>query len=72
MGLRSSINAFCKECLYDPNYAGGGSWRKQVQDCTAVHCPLWKVRPKSKPHKGSRGSAVTLLPERGWQNDSPF
>lgn len=44
--LRSAINRFCKECLFDPREPGG--WREQIRDCTASDCPLWKVRPKPK------------------------
>lgn len=49
-GLRASINAFCKWCIYDPN-GGGGSWRQQVEACTATDCPLYPVRPKSAGKK---------------------
>ncbi len=50
-GLRGKIDAKCCECLYDP-YAAG-SWRKQVELCTSISCPLYDVRTKSKqvnPH----------------------
>ena len=43
--LRSAINAFCKYCIYDPG--ADGTWRKQVEDCTATDCPLHPVRPTS-------------------------
>ena len=43
--LRDSINAFCRECIYDP--AAEGSWRSQVRACTAPTCPLYKVRPRT-------------------------
>ena len=45
MGLRSSINAKCKQCIYDPS--NGGTWRQQVDACTVVSCPLFDVRPQS-------------------------
>ena len=43
-GLRGKINAMCVSCIYDP-FSGGGSWRKQVEDCTSYQCPLFDVRP---------------------------
>jgi hypothetical protein len=45
-GLRGKINAKCIECIFDAE-GGGGSWRQQVQDCTAPACPLYQVRPTS-------------------------
>jgi hypothetical protein len=44
--LRATINAKCRECIYDP-IAGGGTWRQQVEACTSTNCPLWPVRPVS-------------------------
>lgn len=57
MSLRKAINAKCRECLYDP-LSGLGNWRQQVSACTSSECPLFLVRPKSKPHteKVSRGT----------------
>lgn len=45
-GFRGRINAFCIECIYDPYSAG--SWRKQVEKCTAPSCPLFEIRPVSQ------------------------
>lgn len=45
-GLRASINAMCKGCIYDP-IGGKGTWRQQVEACTAKQCPLYPVRPVS-------------------------
>jgi hypothetical protein len=47
--LRSLINAKCRECIYDP--LAEGNWRQQVGACTSPSCPLFEVRPRSKPHK---------------------
>lgn len=47
MSLRGSIDAKCKDCLYDP-LCGGGSWREQITACSSVSCPLWPVRPLSR------------------------
>ncbi|MGH7239626.1 MAG: hypothetical protein ACREHG_06120 [Candidatus Saccharimonadales bacterium] len=44
--MRAAINAKCKECIYDP-IAGNGTWRQQVEACTAHSCPLYELRPKS-------------------------
>ena len=45
-GLRGRINAFCISCIYDPY--DEGTWRKQVEKCTASTCPLFDVRPVSE------------------------
>jgi hypothetical protein len=47
-GLRGKINAMCIYCIYDP-IGGGGNWRQQVGACTGKECPLYSVRPQSKP-----------------------
>lgn len=43
---KSAIDAFCRYCLYDPGAAG--TWRQQVDACTALDCPLYSFRPRSK------------------------
>ncbi|MGH8258281.1 MAG: hypothetical protein ACREUG_01170 [Steroidobacteraceae bacterium] len=45
MSLRAAIDAMCKSCMYDP-IGGVGTWRAQVERCTAYSCPLHRVRPK--------------------------
>ena len=57
MSLRKSINEKCRECIYDP-IGGGGSWRQQVTDCSAKHCPLYEVRPVSVSEKENRKAGV--------------
>ncbi len=47
-GLRGKINSKCIECVYDPYQVG--NWRKQVEKCTCVTCPLYEVRPTSSAH----------------------
>ncbi len=42
---RAAITAYCKWCLYDPG--ARGTWRQQVDGCTATDCPLYPVRPRS-------------------------
>ena len=44
--LRAAINQHCRNCLYD-KISGVGSWRQQVEACTAKTCALYTVRPKS-------------------------
>lgn len=46
MSLRKSINEHCKGCAFD-NLAAG-TWRQQVTLCSAISCPLYDVRPKTK------------------------
>jgi len=48
MSLRKAINDKCRECIYDP-LCGGGNWRQQVMAYTSFKCPLFPVRPISKP-----------------------
>lgn len=53
--MRQAINAKCKECIYDPQAMGAGTWRKQVEDCTSTACPLYPLRPKAaKPRTGEK------------------
>ena len=49
--LRKAINDKCKECIYDDSPGSGGTWRQQVEACTSYKCPLYPVRPVSKPTK---------------------
>ena len=58
ISLRATINAKCRECIYDP-FASEGNWRQQVQACTSYNCPLYPVRPVSKPKKKEARSDVS-------------
>lgn len=49
--MRQAINNKCKECIYDSESAG--NWRQQVEACTSKACPLFELRPISKPKKQS-------------------
>lgn len=49
LSLRDALNAFCRQCIYDPK-SGLGTWREQVGACTARTCPLYAARPL--PRKG--------------------
>ena len=59
MSLRKSINEKCKQCTYD-DQSGFGTWRQQTEACTVRSCPLFEVRPISKPKSSE---ATTPLPE---------
>lgn len=48
--FRKAINAKCKECIYD-EMPGNGTWRQQVEACTATTCPLYELRPVSHSPK---------------------
>ena len=50
--MRKAINEMCKACIYDP-VGGGGTWRQQVEACTAKGCPLYDYRPTSASEKGA-------------------
>ena len=49
--LRSAINQHCKDCVYDDQAKGEGTWRQQTEACTVTKCSLYDVRPVSKPRK---------------------
>ena len=40
---KEAIDAYCKECGYDD--LSQGTWRKQIEECTVTHCPLFEWRP---------------------------
>lgn len=41
--LRTSIDAKCASCIFDP--AAAGRWREQVACCVSANCDLHPVRP---------------------------
>lgn len=43
--LRAAIDQNCKDCCYDPQLLGSGSWRGQVEACTVTKCAMFPVRP---------------------------
>ena len=63
MSLRAAINAMCKACIYDP-IGGRGTWRQQVEACTAPRCPLYAVRPKSAAEGAADDNEADLAPEQ--------
>ena len=63
--LRKRIDLMCRLCIYDE--LAPGNWRQQVMACQCDYCPLWAVRPVSKPHHKSR---IDSLPDCGAQKGS--
>jgi len=51
---QQAINAFCKNCCYDPE--DSGNWRQQVTRCEITECHLHAYRPISKPKAASSSS----------------
>lgn len=43
MTRQEAIDAKCKDCNYDDKDVG--TWREQVESCTAKDCSLWEHRP---------------------------
>jgi hypothetical protein len=64
--LRGSINAKCRDCIYDPK-SGLGNWRQQVSLCTVYKCPLWPVRPVSESVRGEGPPPTRVEDHRLWQ-----
>lgn len=54
---KACIDRKCKECIYDA-IGGAGTWRQQVEACTAVTCPLHPVRPISRQKRGKRDDRI--------------
>lgn len=52
MTRQESINAKCKDCIYDPK--AGGTWRNQVTLCTSTNCALWDFRPVNEQERNKR------------------
>ena len=44
-GLRAKIDAHCVSCVYDEFVPG--SWRRQVEECCVISCPLFDSRARS-------------------------
>jgi hypothetical protein len=43
MSRKRAIDNFCKACIFDRH--SPGTWREQVQGCTAPNCSLYPYRP---------------------------
>lgn len=44
IGRAEAVAAHCVQCIYDPG--AGGTWRDQVDGCTAFGCALHAWRPQ--------------------------
>ncbi len=63
--LRKRIDMMCRSCIYDEK--AKGNWRQQVTACECDHCPLWAVRPVSKPKGKPTQREGVVLPDCGAQ-----
>lgn len=55
--LRAAIDAMCRSCIYDAHQPG--TWRAQVEACTARTCPLYAVRPRERGRQdAARGASA--------------
>lgn len=61
MSRKQAIDQKCKDCNYDP--LDRGTWRQQIERCTATDCPLWEYRPKSRAKSDSVAKTDTQLTE---------
>ncbi len=68
--LRTAVDSKCRECIYDVGAIG--TWRQQIQDCTAKKCPLYKHRPLPIPPrgKGEGLKALEISSDNDEHNDS--
>jgi hypothetical protein len=55
--FRKAVNAMCRECIYDSG--SEGTWRQQVEACTAPKCPLFSLRPRPVPQREDRPYSQT-------------
>ncbi len=69
-GRAAAVNAKCCECIYDPEVAGAGSWRRQVENCTSGNCPLYNYRPLTTGGKDDDDDEITVTVEGVDENGS--
>ncbi len=55
---RQAIAEYCKECSYDPEDKGAGTWRQQIEACVMSDCPLYEFRPLSRTNSPTLPSGV--------------
>ena len=55
---RQAIAEYCKECSYDPEDKGAGTWRQQIEACVMSDCPLYEFRPMSRTNSPTLLSGV--------------
>ena len=61
---KQAIEEKCKECSYDPEDKGAGTWRQQIEACVMPDCPLYEFRPLSRTNSPTLLSGVA-------KNDTP-
>ena len=61
---RQAIAEYCKECSYDPEDKGAGTWRQQIEACVMSDCPLYEFRPLPRTNSPTLPSGVV-------KNDTP-
>jgi hypothetical protein len=66
--LRKAVNEKCKDCSYDPDEIGMGSWRNQVLHCSVRICPLYSFRPLPVGMKYRDEKYLEELPEESENN----
>jgi hypothetical protein len=59
--LRKPIDLMCRSCIYDE--LDTGNWGQQVTACACDYCPLWEVRPVSKPDPRTTRREGGVLPD---------
>ena len=55
---KQAIAEYCKECSYDPEDEGAGTWRQQIEACVMSDCPLYEFRPMSRTNSPTLPSGV--------------
>ena len=55
---KQAIEEYCKECSYDPEDKGAGTWRQQIEACVMSDCPLYEFRPLSRTNSPTLLSGV--------------
>ena len=61
---KQAIAEYCKECSYDREDKGAGTWRQQIEACVMTDCPLYEFRPLSRTNSPTLLSVVA-------KNDTP-
>ena len=54
--FRAAINAMCAYCMGCTDDHLEAGFRSEIRDCSAPHCPLWKLRP----YQGQERRSIAL------------
>lgn len=60
--LKKHIEQHCKNCTYDKLVEG--TWRAQVEACSAKTCALWPVRPMTMETVNQNRHSGKVIPIR--------